>query len=80
MFAPDRAVSNKGVGGESSTLVKSRLLADTELAAADPVDDATDIANDVTPSSLRSDEIHLNDAGYAIVAASFKSANDAMGW
>lgn len=43
----------------------------------------TDLANVAaghTPASLRSDAIHLNDAGYAVVAAAFKAANDAMGW
>lgn len=42
--------------------------------------DLSDIASGWTPRSLRSDAVHLNDAGYAVVAASFKAANDAMGW
>ncbi|MDB5539301.1 MAG: hypothetical protein JWQ89_1028 [Devosia sp.] len=161
-FAPDRAVANRGVGGDTSTQIRTRFLADSTLrrrtawiwagrnnysdpttvkadiaamvaalphtrflvagipngnyateylgqpgynaiialnadlaalygpryvnvrgalvAAANPVTDATDIANDVVPGTLRSDNIHLNDAGYATVAAAFKAANDAMGW
>jgi len=42
--------------------------------------DLADVAAGHTPGSLRSDAIHLNDGGYAIVAAAFKARNDAMGW
>jgi hypothetical protein len=41
------------------------------IAAGDPVEDAADIENDVIPASLRSDAIHLNDAGYGVVARRF---------
>ena len=34
--------------------------------------DLTDVANDVVPTSLRSDAVHLNAAGYALVAAGLK--------
>ena len=47
------------------------------------LDDLSDIASGWVPRSLRSDNVHLNDAGYAVVATTFKSANDAMelvGW
>jgi hypothetical protein len=43
-------------------------------------DDMADVSAGIVPRSLRSDGIHLNDAGYAIVAVTFKAANDAMGW
>lgn len=42
--------------------------------------DLADLAAGYIPRSLRSDGIHLNDAGYAVVAATFKAANDVMGW
>ena len=42
--------------------------------------DLADVANGYTPASLRTDPIHLNDAGYSVVAAAFKSRNDALGW
>ena len=51
------------------------------VAAYNPINaqDVADHANDVTPSSLRSDKIHLNDAGYQFVAKKiddfFKSKN-----
>jgi lysophospholipase L1-like esterase len=35
--------------------------------------DVTDHTNDIPPSSLRSDSIHLNTAGYALVASSIKT-------
>jgi lysophospholipase L1-like esterase len=47
---------------------------------ADPVADATDISNDVPPDSLRSDDIHLNAAGYAIVAQAVYDFLDTKGW
>lgn len=50
------------------------------VAAADPVADAIWIERDTVPGSLRSDDIHLNDAGYAIVAAQMHAATIAMGW
>jgi lysophospholipase L1-like esterase len=47
--------------------------------------DTTDISNDIPPTSLRADNIHLNDAGYKVVAAqvakwitSFNSSNEAV--
>ncbi|WP_196259686.1 SGNH/GDSL hydrolase family protein [Pelagibacterium limicola] len=42
------------------------------IAAGDPTADAADIANDVMPASLRSDHIHLNDAGYGVVAEAIR--------
>ena len=35
--------------------------------------DVTDHTNDIPPSSLRSDNLHLNTAGYALVASSIKT-------
>lgn len=42
--------------------------------------DITDIGNGVTPSSFRSDSVHLNDAGYALVAAQVAAFLTAKGW
>lgn len=42
--------------------------------------DVTDFNNDIIPSSLRSDAVHLNTAGYAIVATAVKSFLDSKGW
>lgn len=42
--------------------------------------DVTDYANKVVPSSLRSDAIHLNNAGYAVVAAAVASHITSRGW
>ncbi len=42
--------------------------------------DLADVAARHVPSSLRSDSIHLNDAGYAVVAAAFKAAHEALGF
>lgn len=43
-------------------------------------EDLADLAADYIPRSLRSDTVHLNDTGNAVVAATFKAANDALGW
>ncbi len=42
--------------------------------------DVIDYANHVVPSSLRVDNIHLNNTGYGIVAAAVKSHIDMKGW
>lgn len=42
--------------------------------------DLDDIAAGITPRSLRSDNIHLNDAGYAVVAEVMQAATAARGW
>jgi lysophospholipase L1-like esterase len=47
--------------------------------ATSPGDD-TDVTNDVPPSSLRSDSVHLNTAGKAIVAQAVYNFLDAKGW
>lgn len=43
-------------------------------------DDLADVAAGLVPRSLRSDAVHLNDAGYALVAAAMRDATLAMGW
>jgi hypothetical protein len=43
-------------------------------------EDLEDVEGGFVPASLRSDATHLNDAGYANVAASFHAAHVAMGW
>lgn len=51
------------------------------MAAADgSPEDASDVAAGFVPRSLRSDHLHLNDAGYALVARAFHAAHLAMGW
>ena len=42
--------------------------------------DVQDQQNDVVPSSLRMDEIHLNPAGSRLVAAKLKELLEARGW
>ena len=164
LFDPDRTVYNGGVGGETSTQIRARMVADTtynyrcvvlwagrnnytdtqtvldDLAAmvahvgsgryvvmtvlngeyaneyaggvayrqivdlnaaimalypANYIDirtqlvaaydsgspqDVTDNGHDIPPASLRSDNIHLNDAGYAIVADRVFNFITAHGW
>jgi lysophospholipase L1-like esterase len=52
----------------------------TLIDAADPVADATDIANDIVPGSLRSDNIHLNETGDTLVATTVYNWLLAKGW
>lgn len=56
------------------------LMAILQAANDGSANDLADIAAGYTPRSLRSDAVHLNDAGYAIVAAAWKNATVAMGW
>jgi lysophospholipase L1-like esterase len=56
------------------------LLAVLHAAGDGSSGDAADIAAGLTPRSLRTDDVHLNDAGYALVAAAFTRAHGAMGW
>jgi hypothetical protein len=49
-------------------------------SAASGADDASDVAAGFVPRSLRSDHLHLNDSGYALVAQAFYGAHLAMGW
>lgn len=51
-----------------------------KAAANGSPEDAGDIAAGFVPRSLRSDHLHLNDVGYALVAAAFRGAHLAMGW
>ncbi len=52
------------------------------VAAYNPAipQDVTDHTNNVIPSSLRSDTVHLNDAGYLIVATAVRDFITAKGW
>jgi len=43
-------------------------------------EDTSDVAAGYIPRSLRSDHLHLNDAGYAAVAQAFHAAHVRMGW
>ena len=49
------------------------------IAAASP-GDAEDVRADIVPRSLRFDNIHLNDAGYRIVAAAMHDATMQLGF
>jgi lysophospholipase L1-like esterase len=42
--------------------------------------DVTDVANDVVPTSLRSDTVHLTTAGYAVVAQQIFQFITLKGW
>lgn len=60
-----------------------RYLIDQGLADAGitpTAQDSTDIGNDVVPSSLRSDNIHLNAAGYTVVAQQVAARIQALGY
>ncbi len=56
------------------------LLAPLHAAGNGTADDNADIAAGFVPRSLRADAIHLNDTGYAVVAAKWAEATLAMGW
>lgn len=56
------------------------LLEALVAGANGTAEDSADIAAGYVPRSLRSDHLHLNDAGYARVAAAFHAAHQAMGW
>ncbi|KRA97765.1 hypothetical protein ASD83_11770 [Devosia sp. Root685] len=49
-------------------------------AANGSPEDASDVAAGFVPRSLRSDHLHLNDAGYALVAQAFHAAHMAKGF
>ncbi|MEQ3625733.1 MAG: hypothetical protein ABNH26_03480 [Celeribacter sp.] len=50
------------------------LMAALGAASDGGAEDSADIADDLVPRSLRSDAVHLNDAGYGIVALAFSEA------
>lgn len=52
----------------------------TDAGISQTTQDTTDIANGVTPTSLRSDSVHLNDIGYRLVAAQVKNFLTSKGW
>lgn len=62
--------------GSNYVDVQAALLANGNGSAPDN----NAIAQGYTPPSLQSDQIHLNDAGYAIVAATVQAALVAKGW
>ncbi len=63
--------------GDKYIDVRSQLL-----AAANPNDpgDMADIADDVPPRSLRSDQLHLNDAGDTVIAKTVSEFLKKKGW
>lgn len=56
------------------------LMGALQASGDGSVGDNADIAAGYVPRSKRSDVLHLNDAGYAIAAAAFKTRHEAMGW
>jgi len=56
------------------------LPAILSAAANGTAEDSTDVAAGFVPRSLRSDHLHLNDAGYALVAQAFRAAHAAKGF
>ena len=56
------------------------LLTALAAGANGSPEDTADVAAGLVPRSLRSDHLHLNDAGYARVATAFHAAHLAMGW
>jgi len=56
------------------------LLGALVAGANGTAEDSADVAAGYVPRSLRSDHLHLNDRGYARVAAAFHAAHQAMGW
>ncbi|MCR6636753.1 hypothetical protein [Devosia sp.] len=56
------------------------LLSVLSAAANGTAEDISDVAAGFVPRSLRSDHLHLNDAGYAIVAQAFHAAHMAKGF
>ena len=63
---------------DNSIDIRSILVA--KGAPGTPYADATDYANDMVPSTLRGDQVHLNDAGNGIVAAQVQSFLLGKGW
>lgn len=56
------------------------LMAALVAAGDGSANDLADIAAGYVPRSLRADAVHLNDAGYAVVAATFRARTLAIGW
>ncbi len=56
------------------------LFAVLKAAANGSPEDSADVAAGFVPRSLRSDHLHLNDAGYVLVAGAFHAAHVAKGW
>lgn len=56
------------------------VLGVLQAASNGSPEDGIDVAAGFVPRSLRSDHLHLNDAGYALAAAAFHAAHLAMGW
>lgn len=72
------------LNAELATLYGARyvdILGALQAANDGSANDLADVAAGYTPRSLRDGGVvHLNDAGYAIVAATWISAHQAMGW
>ncbi|WP_417247857.1 hypothetical protein [Celeribacter sp.] len=72
------AVSNiEGLNADLATTYGAKfvdLLGALKAAGNGSPEDNADIANGYVPRSLRSDDVHLNDSGYEIVASAFSSS------
>ena len=70
------------LNADLASLYGSRFVGIREalISAADPIADAVWIERDTVPASLRSDNIHLNAAGYMIAAQKMHAATAMFGW
>lgn len=70
------------LNSDLETLYPSNFLDTREylISQGNGTTDNTDVANDVVPSSLRSDILHLNDAGYLKVAQQIEAFFTSKGW
>jgi lysophospholipase L1-like esterase len=49
-------------------------------SGTDKKEDAKFLKRGIVPKSLRSDDVHLNDLGYSLVAKAFVDRTNKMGW
>lgn len=84
--ASDDAEALAGVSALNAALLVGHgsrfvdLVALLQMGHDGSAEDLADVAAGLVPRSLRSDAIHLNDAGYASVAGAMQAATLAMGW
>lgn len=75
----DRLARNAALAAAHGVLFVEHLPA-LQAAGDGGANDNSDIANGWVPRSLRADDVHLNDAGYAILAQNYYAALVARGW
>ncbi|MFA5941898.1 MAG: hypothetical protein WC809_21315 [Sinimarinibacterium sp.] len=66
-------------GGYPNNFINIRKILVDSYDSSQP-QDVIDHRNDVTPSSLRNDDVHLNEAGYAIIAQQVAAFIRSEGW